>query len=406
MREGPTSRRPLHWGWPLGAACAAALAAFGSLVATSGLIERIRADLGLTYAQGGFLLSIPFPLIAFFAVAGGRVVDLLGARRVLMAGGLLVLIGGGGRAWAGGFGGVALGTALVGAGMGLIFPVLPKIVSGGVPPGRRSLGATLYTVSLVSGAGCGVALSHLMGGALGPWLSPGASGAVWRGGYLAWALLLGAALLLWGAVGSGGEEEAEAPPSSASLSQAVLRNPAVWGVAASLFINNLVFYTGLGWLPSLLAGKGWSPAGAAGLVSLMPWLGVAAVLVTVPAARAIGGDRRMIAACALLTAAGLAAMPPGGPWLAAAGPALLGFSTNFWFLLCLAFPARRVERAHAGTAGGLIIGVGYLGGFIGPWAAGALRDLAGGFGPAVYALAALSLLGILTAPAFEAGPKE
>lgn len=383
-------------------ACLVAAAGFGSLVSTSGLIELIREDLGLSFGQGGFLLSAPFALISFFALAGGRVVDRLGARRVLAAGALLSLAGGGGRAWAGGFWGVALGTALVGMGMGLIYPVLPKIVSSTAPEEKRGLGATLYTVSVITGAGCGVAVTPLLG-ALAAGLPFIAGGSAWRGGYLGWAALLLAALLLWWAMGAGGAPAGkgeEAPPRP--VPAAVLRNPAVWGVAASLFINNAVFFTSLGWFPSLLAGKGWSPAEAGWIVSLIPWLGVVAVLTTRPAAAALGGERNLIRACALSTALALAAAPGGGAGLAAAGTAALGFTTNFWFLLCLAYPARHVEEAHAGTAAGLIIGLGYAGGFAGPWAAGVMRDLAGGFGPALYAMAALALLGALTAPFFSA----
>ncbi|OGL59908.1 MAG: hypothetical protein A3J27_11930 [Candidatus Tectomicrobia bacterium RIFCSPLOWO2_12_FULL_69_37] len=379
------------WVPGLATACLIAAAGFGSLVSTSGLIELIRRDLGLSFGQGGFLLSAPFALISLFALAGGRVVDRLGARRVLAAGALLALAGGGGRAFAGGFWGLALGTALVGVGLGLIYPVLPKIVSGTAPEEKRGLGATLYTVSVISGAALGVAATPLAGG----WL-PFAGGSAWRGGYLGWALLLLAAFLLWRRFGGAAPEEAEEAPAS----PAVLRDPAVWGVAASLFVNNVVFFTSLGWLPALLAGKGWSPAGAGWVVSLVPWLGIVAVLTTHPAAAALGGERNMIRACALSTALALAVLPGGGAWAAALGTAALGFTTNFWFLLCLAFPARRVERAQAGTAAGLIIGVGYAGGFVGPWAAGVARDLAGGFGPALYALALLSLASALAAPFF------
>ena len=134
------------WVPGLATACLITAAGFGSLVSTSGVMELIRQDLGLSFGEGGFLLSAPFALISLFALAGGRVVDRFGARRVLEAGALLALAGGGGRALAWGFWGVALGTALVGTGLGLIYPVLPKIVSGTVPEEKRGLGATLYTV--------------------------------------------------------------------------------------------------------------------------------------------------------------------------------------------------------------------------------------------------------------------
>ena len=67
----------------------------------------------------------------------------------------------------------------------------------------------------------------------------------------------------------------------------------------------------------------------------------------------------------------------------------------------MGFPARAIPAEKAGQAGGVIIGLGYFGGFVGPWAVGAVRDIAGGFGPAFFALAALAVIGALSAPFFE-----
>ncbi len=391
------------WALGLGAACLVALAAFGSLVSTSGLIELIRRDLALTFGQGGFLLSVPFPLIALFAVAGGGLVDRLGVSRMVTLGAALALAGGGARAWSGGFWALAGGTALVGIGTGLIFPALPKLASGTVPPGRRDLASALYTASVVSGAGLGVAVSHLLGflARFIP-LVPGEEG--WRGGYFGWALALLAALLLWRALFRGAPGPAEGGAGGAGrlpAASSAFRRPAVWAVALSLFVNNVLFYTSVGWLPAILAGKGWAPAQAAAIVSLVPWLGVVAVLTAHWAAARVGGERVMVLLCALVSAGALAPMDAGSAWTAALGAAALGFSTNFWFLYCLAYPARFAPGERAGQAGGLIIGLGYLGGFAGPWAAGLLRDWAGGFGPALYALAGVALLGIFTVPFFR-----
>ncbi|MEK6712026.1 MAG: MFS transporter [Nitrospinota bacterium] len=392
------SHPPLHWGWGLGAACAVALSAFGSMVSTSGLAEAIRRDLALTYAQAGFLLSAPFPLVALSAFMGGSLVDRLGVGRMVSLGAALVLAGGGGRAWAGGFWGLAAGTALVGMGTGLIYPALPKIVSACVPPARQPLASSLYAASVIAGGGLAIGLSLFMA-PLARWLPfpPGAEG--WRGAYFGWALGVLAAGGWW--LSAAGRlprigEKGEGMGGGSAL----YRSPAVWAVALSLFVNNVIFFTSLGWFPAILAGKGWTPSQAAGIVSLIPWLGVAAVFAAHPAAAGLGGERRAVALSSLLTALAIAPIGWGGAWLAAAGVALVGLAVNFWFLFCLAFPARFRPREQAGRAGGFIIGLGYTGGFVGPWAAGALKDWAGGFGPALCAMAALALAAALAAPFF------
>ena len=84
VSAGPRSHS--RWYRVLAAACFLTWAVFGSLVSTSGLVEPIRGDLGLSYSEGGFLLSVPFPLITVFAVMGGIFVDRLGVRKVARLG--------------------------------------------------------------------------------------------------------------------------------------------------------------------------------------------------------------------------------------------------------------------------------------------------------------------------------
>lgn len=398
MRE----KSPGHWAMNLGTVCLLTWAVFGSLVSTSGLIEWIRKDLGLSYSQSGFLLSIPFPLITCCALGGGVLVDRLGAAKMVRLGANLVFWGGLLRAWSGDFWTLALGIALVGAGTGVIFPVLPKVARETAPPEKRALSAGLYTAAVVVGASMGVAVS----GFLAPlWrMAPFSSGvASWRGGYAAWSVALIAVFLLWRSFSSetAGGNEAPGDGVADDGQFSVWRSRAVWAVTGALFVNNTIFYTSVGWLPTVLQGKGWTPFEAGWIASLVSWLGVFAVLTAHRFAPWFGGERNMVYLCALGTAAGLALIPLGGAWVAVSAIILIGFALNFWFVFCMGFPARAIPAARSGQAGGVIIGLGYFGGFVGPWAVGAVRDIAGGFGPAFFALAALAVIGVLSAPFFE-----
>ena len=387
-----------HWRSIFGSACFIIFAVFGSLVSTSGLIGFIRNDLNLSYGAGGFLLSAPFPLIAFFAVAGGRLVDRLGVKKIVLGGVFFTLLGGVVRLSSGDFWSLVLGIALVGAGTGLVFPVMPKVVGTIVPPERNEFGSAVYTASIIAGAGLGVAASHYMTPAAGV-LPAGWGGSVWRGGYLGWALILILAFIVWRKNSASIAVDLE-PDSASANSGMVYRLPAVWAVAGSLFVNNVVFYTSLGWLATILMAKGWPQSSAALIVSSLPLLGIIISLSAHKIALALGGERVMMVLCGLFTAVALAMMPEGNLWVAAAGTAVLGLTTNCWFLFCLAYPAQYVEKSQVGRAGGLIIGIGYLGGFVGPWMVGAIRDWAGSFGPGFYTLAILSVIGISCAPFF------
>ena len=387
-----------NWRSILGAACFIIFAVFGSLVSTSGLIGFIRDDLNLSYGAGGFLLSAPFPLIAFFAVAGGRLVDRLGVKKIVLGGVFFTLLGGVVRFSSGDFWSLASGIALVGAGTGLVFPVMPKVVGTIVPPERNAFGSAVYTASIIAGAGLGVAASHYMTPAAGI-LPAGWGGSVWRGGYLGWALVLVLAFIVWRRNSALIAVDLESESASAQ-SGVVYRLVGVWGVAGSLFFNNIVFYTSLGWLATILMAKGWPQASAAFIVSSLPLLGIFVSLSAHKMALAVGGERVMMVLCGLFTAAALGVMPAGNAWVAAAGTAVLGLTTNCWFLFCLAYPAQYVEKSQVGRAGGLIIGMGYLGGFVGPWTIGAMRDWSGSFGPGFYTLAIVSIIGISCAPFF------
>ena len=387
-----------HWRSILGSACFIIFAVFGSLVSTSGLIGFIRNDLNLSYSAGGFLLSAPFPLIAFFAVAGGRLVDRLGVKKIVLGGVFFVLLGGVIRLSSGNFWLLALGIALVGVGTGLVFPVMPKVVGTIVPSEHQKFGSAVYTASIIAGAGLGVAASHYMA-PVAAVLPAAWGGSVWRGGYLCWALVLVLAFIVW-RKNSRAIAEDVGLESTTEKDGMAYRLLAVWAIAGSLFVNNVVFYTSLGWLPTVLTGKGWPQSSAALIVSSLPLLGLFASLTAYKMALVVGGERVMVLLCGLFTAVAFALMPAGNLWVAAVGTAVLGLTTNYWFLFCLAYPAQYVEKSQVGQAAGLIIGMGYLGGFVGPWAIGAIRDWAGSFGPGFYALAGLSVLGICFAPFF------
>ena len=387
-----------HWRSILGSACFIIFAVFGSLLSTSGLIGFIRNDLNLSFGASGFLLSAPFPLIAFFAIAGGRLVDRLGVKKMVLCGVFLTLLGGVVRLSSGDFWSLASGIALVGAGTGIVFPVMPKVVGTILPFERKEFGSAVYTASIIAGAGLGVAASHYMTPAAAI-LPAEWGGSIWRGGFLGWTLILLLTFIAWLRNSDSIAVVVEAETASVKGSM-VYRLIAIWGIGGSLFFNNIVFYTSLGWLATVLMTKGWSQANAALIVSSLPLLGIFASLSAHKMSLALGGERVMIVLCGLFTAAALALMPAGNAWVAAVGTAVLGLTTNYWYLFCLAYPAQYVEKSQVGQAGGLIIGMGYLGGFAGPWAIGAIRDWAGSFSPGFYTLAIVSIIGISCAPFF------
>lgn len=390
---------------PLITVCFVSIGVFGSLITTSALIVSVQKDMGLTYGEAGFLLSAPFIAMGFFALVGGAFIDRIGMNKVLIFGTSLVILAGAARAWGTDFSGIAAATLLVGAGVGMVFPVFPKIAAITLPPERRAFGSSLYTASLITGGGLAMALTHFMAplGEIFP-VFPGEE--LWRGGYLGWALILVLAFAFWFFTGRAATvfqgESAPAPVFSGS----VWRSLAIWGVTLSLFLENQVFFTSIGWLPTILTDRGLSPAAAAGVVSIISWMGVLTVLVAHRVASWFGGERPFLRVCVILTVFALLLLTIPSVWLATLAAVTIGVCANAWVLLCLGYPARSVPHEQTGQAAGLILGVGYLGGFSGPWLAGLIRDSSGSFEPAFYFLAACTVAGLWTVQFFGAAADE
>jgi ACS family tartrate transporter-like MFS transporter len=187
---------------------------------------------------------------------------------------------------------------------------------------------------------------------------------------------------------------AERRARSAIGEQAVLSalaSPKVWLLATIYFMNTLVTYGVFLWLPKILRDLSGSGGWRLTLLTSIPF--VAALIGMIAIGRHSDRTRerkRHVAACALTGATGLvlaACFPNTLPAL------ILSFTLSqvgqrsvmsvFWAIppILLAGPA-----AAAGIA--MINAIGNLGGFVGPWAMGWLRDVTGGYAGGFLVLAA------------------
>jgi MFS transporter, ACS family, tartrate transporter len=172
-----------------------------------------------------------------------------------------------------------------------------------------------------------------------------------------------------------------------------LRSLLVWRFALGLF---LIVTSGYGFsffLPQIVKGLSGGSDLAVGFLTAVPFAVAAIGMVVVAAHSDRTGERRWhIAGCGLLAAIGLGASSIAPtPALAFAALAvgaigLYSFTPPFWSL------PTAVLRGDAAAAGiGLINAVGNLGGFIGPFLMGWIRDISGDFlvGLRVLAIAAV-----------------
>ncbi len=391
------SRRPgarlrgarLSGGWLLGVAIAMVAANLRPALASVGpVLSDVRADLGLSGAEAALLTALPVLFLGLLAATAPSLGRRWGLEPVLAAvlgvivAGLLVRV-----AW--GVSALFAGTVLAAGAIAVANVLLPALIKRDFPTaGGTMMG--VYTMALTGfaalAAGVTVPLQAAMGGS-------------WRGALGFWALPAALALLAWlpfARAGSRGHDRSV--PLVGGAGGSLLRDPLAWQVTVYFGLQSLSFYAVLSWLPSVYREHGYGPA-AAGLVLSVSALVQIPVSLLLPRLLTRAADQRaQVAACALLTAAGLAGVlfaPTAAPfvWAAILG---LGQGGNFAVALTLLVLRTRVSTetarlsAMAQTAG-YVIAAG------GPLLLGAVRDASGSW------TLPLALLLLLLLPQLAAG---
>lgn len=327
------------------------------------LVGQVLVDLDLELSDWGALwAAISFGTLVS-ALIGGILGDRYGVRRVVAIG--VCLMGGTllGRATAAGFVSLYVWMFLFGIALALTFPNVPKALGMWFPPQEFGManGATQ------AGYGAGAALAAI--------LTPLVIDAV--GGWRPLTTILGVATIVIGVVWfltvrdrtveASGAGDREALGALAAVKQ-VLRVRDVW-ILATCYLLFLGGYIGIiGYAPTYFADvQGMTPAAAGFVISLFLWAYVAGAVILPSASDRVGLRRAfyfpgMFIAGACMTAA---AYVLGAPLLAVA--VVWGFFAGV-APLAFAVPLEMagVGPRLAGSAVGIAITAGFLGGVLAP----------------------------------------
>ncbi|MBI2882147.1 MAG: MFS transporter [Candidatus Tectomicrobia bacterium] len=350
----------------LAMAWAVALNLRGSSIAVSPILPLIQTDLGLSYANAGFLFSVPTVMMALFGLPGGWLADTFGMKRTITLGLTALLAGCALRATATGFLPLVIWTALLGAGMGISSPGLTRMVKDRFPdlPGTAT---GIYTTGFIAGA------------TLGSWLTVPYllqwSGS-WRGTFWVWsgpALLALLGWVLWTPsirVTSGG---------GPSRPAGIWRDKTVWKLNVTFLTHNLFFYCVTSWTPTYYHKLGLTLEASTRLLT-------AFILMSLPSSLAVpffsdrlGGRRGSLILSGLIllaTLLGIIFFPLSAPRTYFV---VLGLASGGVFALCFALPLDYVAPAKVGSVAGANLLVGYVGAFLGPLLMGLVYDLTGSF---------------------------
>ena len=182
----------------------------------------------------------------------------------------------------------------------------------------------------------------------------------------------------------------------------------VWALSATYFCLIISFYGISLWLPQIIQAFSGLSNLMVGFVSAIPYLAAAIGMVFIGRSSDRRGERRWhIAMSACVGAVGLAAAAflktPAAELaaLAVAAVGIWGALGPFW-----AFSSRMLTGTGAAAGIALINSVGNLGGFVGPYLVGVVRDRTHGFAAALLMLALFPLIGGLVTLAVRSQPRR
>ena len=190
---------------------------------------------------------------------------------------------------------------------------------------------------------------------------------------------------------------AQRPQAGNASLREVLATPAMWKLIVLNFFYQTAIYAFVIWLPTVIRNLTQANMAGTGWLSMLPYVGTMIGMYLIGRLSDRSRDRKTWVALPLL---GLALSLLGSVLLAAhvwlsfaclvlAGGFLQAAAPVFWTIPPLLFPAR-----VAGGARGAINALGNLGGFIGPYLMGVLKDA---FGSTDYGVLALVVLLVIAA---------
>ena len=324
--------------------CISGIALRIPILAVPPLLPLIHDDLHMSEAQVGMLVGLPLALFALAAVPGSLLVARLGARVTLVGGLLLAGLASGARGLTGDLPGLYLATIVMGLGISVMQPALPRLVREWTPS-RIGLGTAVYTNGMLIGAVTPIALTYSV-------VMP-TVGQSWRNDLIFWAVpvLLVVAVL------------AIALPMLPTVKRDAVRmpdrwwpdwkSPLTWMLGLTFGTNNSIYFSLNAVLPEYLTFTGRGDLVSSSLLSINISQLVSLLILLVVADRMLLRVWPFVVFGLVAIAGMLGMIYLDGVWIVVAA-AFVGFATAMTFGITLAMPpalsrAEDVSRTAAGT---------------------------------------------------------
>ncbi len=375
--------------------------------ATAPLVTPIMRDLNLTYAQMGAITGAWQLTYVFSAQPLGLLVDRIGVYRSLLLGTLVMATSSVLRSFATGFEGLFVSVALFGIGGPMVSIGTPKLVS-------------IWFMGRERGTATGINAS---GSSVGSITALGLTNSMvlplvgnWRNVFFAYGIFGFSVALIWLLFGgrnslqsnSKTPAELEERNRSRSTAREVLRRRGVWLIVV---IGVVFFLTSHGlqnWLPKILELRGFSAIDAGYATSLMTLAGILGSVFLPLFVYRSKSRRKLLAFVLIVSGFSILLIGVGEGLLLWAGMLSAGFFTRALMpvltMMLMDMPGVGAERM--GTVGGLFFSVGEVGGFLGPFLMGYLRDVTDSFLSGIAFLAATTWTATIVTPLLEEEGRE
>jgi cyanate permease len=365
------------------------------------LFSEITEQIPLTKAQMGTIMGVITLASLFFAPIGGALSDKLGARWAFGIAAIIVALAGGYRYVAGSVTDLIICMFLIGAGMAMYAPNLPKALGNWFP--KKDL-AMANGIS-ISGMGIGGAIAMATAKSV---LSPSFGG--WRGTMVALGGFVLLVSILWMVIYRDRPVEGAAQkkkPNVFKNFKDVLKVRDIWLISIYYGLNMVSLLAVITLLPITLEERGVAKSGE--MVGIMMGATVVFNILGGVLSDRVGKRKPFLLICAVvfgLCVLGFANFT-GNALLVVLIIAGAAMGTIAPVLMSVPVEMERIGTALAGSAVGFIFMLGNTGGFVGPVVAGKLMDMSDSSLPGfIFIAAALIVSAVFIIPMKETGRKR
>jgi MFS transporter, CP family, cyanate transporter len=335
-----------------------------TILAVPPVLPLIHRDLALDETSVAALTGLPVLLLGLIAIPGSLLIARIGPRRALISGLLLIAAASALRGVGPSMAMLFAMTFLMGAGVSVIQPALPSLVSRWYAS-SAVLATAVYANGLLIGETLSAALTI-------PLVLPLVGGS-WEWSFAAWAVpVLVTALLIAGFT----PHVARDPGRARARWWPDWRDARTWEIGLMQGGCGTIYFGSNAFIPDYLHATGQGDLVGTCLSALNAGQ-LPASLVILLFARGLAGRKEPLIGVGMLTFVGLGLLFTAQPWLMAAGAAILGFAAGFVLILTLALPPRLAapDDVHRLSAG--MFTIGYTVSFILPLLGGAVWDATG-----------------------------